>query len=125
MLDSLVPFEVYRVRTSTIGTERGTKDAQLIEAASPELLQLLAGWATFARQRRREAWIVARYFRDMDSAFRAIDSCLEPGGTFVLVCGDNLVGGLHVPTSRGLTQFLTDRLGYLKMSATRDRIKRR
>jgi hypothetical protein len=125
VLDSLVPFDVCRVRNSMIGTERGTKDAQVIEGASPELVQLLTGWAAFVRQHRREAWIVARYFRDMDQAMRAIDSCLEPGGTFVLVCGDNLVGGLHIPTSRVLTQFLTDRLGYLKMSASRDRIRRR
>lgn len=125
VLDGLIPFDIAEVRNGMIGTERGSIDMRLTNTIQPDVAKLLRGWHSLIRRRPREAWIVARYIRGMESAVKAVDRCLKPGGTFVLVCGDNLVAGVHIRTSRVLTHLITSRLGYVSVSATRDRIKRR
>jgi hypothetical protein len=64
---------------------------------------------TCAIQSPRSEAVVHRYLHDMGHAFDNIRDCLECGGTFVLVCGDNLIGGQRIRTWQVLTEMLTER----------------
>lgn len=45
----------------------------------------------------------------MGRAFDIVQRCLEPRGTFVIVCGDNLVGGAQIQTWKVLQRMLERR----------------
>jgi hypothetical protein len=73
---------------------------------------------------RRLAAVVHRYVYDMGLAFETFESCLEPGGICVIVCGDNLIGGIRIPTWRVLERLLTQR-GFILFDRFRDSIQDR
>jgi hypothetical protein len=76
------------------------------------------------RSDSRLAAVVHRYIHDMGIAFDAIQLGLEPGGVCVIVCGDNLIGGVRIPTWRILERLLTDR-GFILFDRFRDSIQDR
>lgn len=125
ILEGVLPFDASLIQASMIGTERGVTDLAAANRCRQRLSRSVPGWRSFAREKPRHAWIVARYVEDMRRAFRTIDRYLMPGGRFVLVCGDNLVGGLHIRTSNLLGELLSRELGYLLQTTHRDRIRRR
>jgi hypothetical protein len=45
----------------------------------------------------------------MGLAFDNIKRCIEPNGTIVLVCGDNLIGGVRIRTWHLLKEMLEER----------------
>jgi hypothetical protein len=60
----------------------------------------------------------------MASAFRAIKRAMCPGGTFVIVCGDNLIGGKRIVTWRVLNEMLVE-LGFAFFDSFEDTIRNR
>jgi hypothetical protein len=60
----------------------------------------------------------------MQRAFKTMRSLVQPGGTVVLVCGDNLIGGRRICTWRVLNTMLED-LGFKLFESFGDRIRNR
>jgi hypothetical protein len=60
----------------------------------------------------------------MAIAFAAIKRSMMPGGTFVIVCGDNLIGGRRIVTWKVLNEMLTD-LGFTLFDSFEDTIRNR
>jgi hypothetical protein len=80
--------------------------------------------AYLERHRIELAVIVHTYLQRMASAFRAIKRAMCPGGTFVIVCGDNLIGGKRIVTWRVLNEMLVE-LGFAFFDSFEDTIRNR
>lgn len=106
LLEGVLPFSVAAIRERFIGTERG----DLLDGVSEEHLETarssVRGLRQLERSDIRKSAIIHRYFYDMAHAFDACIACIRPGGVFVLVCGDNLVGGLRIRTWKVLSEML-------------------
>ena len=72
----------------------------------------------------QKATVVHRYLRDMGVAFLTIRGLLQPNGTLVVVCGDNLVGGIRIVTWKALNLML-EGLGFEAFDRFDDRIRNR
>ncbi len=98
LLEDVLPFKVREVRERFVGTERGRLlegvPRQSIErdfALVPELKRLKA-------RDPRLCAVVNRYLYDMDNAFDAVKEKLDDDARLVVVCGDNLIGGIRLCT---------------------------
>jgi len=124
VLEGVLPFDVKSICDRFIGTERGA----LLDCVSQEVRnrnrKQIQGLVELEKRDMRKASIVHRYFHDMARAFDAISPCISPGGSFILVCGDNLVGGLRIPTWEVLGRMLNTR-GFRLYDRFRDRISDR
>ena len=108
VLEGLLPFRVSDLRESFIGTDRG----KLLTRVPPDALDrhrsmFLSVSRLEARSDRLSA-VLHRYLHDMDCAFSRIREALVPHGMLVMVCGDNLLAGLRVPTWKLLDRLLVD-----------------
>jgi SAM-dependent methyltransferase len=110
-LERLLPFRVDDLRTRFIGTERGDLLSGVPEAVIESNFRAVPCLRQLERRDLRLAGVVHRYLHDMGKAFDNVRDCLRPGGCFVLVCGDNLVGGLRIRTWQVL-QRMIERLGF-------------
>jgi DNA methylase len=124
-LHDLLPFDLADVEHRLIGTERGIMDGSAVRRMQSRYGAWVPGWDRLCQKKPREAWVIARYLADMERAFRNLDRHLCKGGKVVLVCGDNMIGGLHVITWRLLNAMLEERLGYVVCGRYFDRIRRR
>jgi hypothetical protein len=70
------------------------------------------------------AIIVHTYLNRMSTAFKAIKKAMRPGGTLVIVCGDNLIGGKRIMTWKVLNEILID-LGFRIFDSFEDTIRNR
>jgi hypothetical protein len=59
----------------------------------------------------RRAYVVYRYFVDMEANFREVRRVLRPGARYVVVVGNNLIRGREVPTHRYLMS-VAERAGF-------------
>ncbi len=109
LLEGILPFSTEDLRERFIGTERGN----LLRGISSEMLasniDAVPQLKALERVDARLAAVVHRYFHDMARAFDILRDCLESRGNLVLVCGDNLVGGIRIPTWRVLQCLLEER----------------
>jgi DNA modification methylase len=80
-----------------IGTEvvRAADYQHLHRYGLPALDELVADLYSLDRRR---AYIVHRYFVDMERNFREVRRVVRPGGRYVVVVGNNLIRGREVPT---------------------------
>jgi hypothetical protein len=124
LLEGLLPFDIESINTLFIGTERG----ELLKHIKSEDIKahrsLLPQLSKIEGTHPRQAAIIHRYLYDMGKAFDAVKSCLAPGGTFVIVCGDNLVGGYTIETWQLLNCLLENR-GFVLFDSFGDDINRR
>jgi DNA modification methylase len=98
LLDMVPPGQpLAEAKRSHIGTEvvRAADYRTLHLYGHPPLDEQLE--ELFAIDRRR-AYIVYRYFTDMERNFREVRRTLRPGARYVVVVGDNLIRGREVPT---------------------------
>lgn len=106
LLEGILPFRVDSIKERFIGTERGNL-LQAVPADTREAhCSIVANLKDLERADERLAAVVHRYLRDMSIAFCFMKRSLQPGGCLVLVCGDNLIGGLRISTWRVLEQLL-------------------
>ena len=109
LLESLLPFNACNIQHNFVGTERG----DLLESVTPNVIEenyrMLPLLNNLEKSHPRLSAVVHRYFSDMGLAFDSLKKCLLPDGKFVLVCGDNLIGGLRVRTWQLLTAMLEQR----------------
>ena len=124
LLEGLLAFRVKDIQERFIGTERGDLlagiSAEQIERQRERIPQI----KKLARKAPRSEAIVHHYLYDMGNAFDIIKNCLKHKGTFVLVCGDNLIGGVRIRTWQILRDMLIER-GFKLFDSFTDLIKDR
>ncbi len=108
-LEGVLPFSVANVKERFIGTDRGSLLLDIPDEEMKRQRDHLPQLVALGRKSPRSAAIVHRYLYDMGKAFDNIKKCLEKNGTFVLVCGDNLIAGKRIRTWQVLTDMLTER----------------
>jgi hypothetical protein len=109
LLEGLTPFRINQLRGNFVGTERGALLDEVPTATRERNVQLVPKLRVLESRQTRLAHVVHRYLCDMAHAFNHVQQCLAPKGCLVLVCGDNLVGGLRIQTWRILQRLLEDR----------------
>ena len=125
LMDGVPPFKKPAdISGLFIGTERG----ELLEAVQDDVrerhLGLVPQLQRLTREHPRLAAVVHRYLSDMEIVFDKIAHVLLPNGTLVVVCGDNLVGGLHIRTWEVLNHMLVTK-GFALFDTFSDRIVNR
>ena len=124
VLEGLLPYRAEELRDRFVGTERGKLEGDLEEEDWSFVREFVDDFAVLEKQRRRLAAVVVRYFRDMSIVFDEVAKCVTKGGTMVVVCGDNLVGGVRIDTSAMLDRIL-ERRGFSMVESFADRIRDR
>ena len=98
LLEDVLPFKVRDLREHFVGTERG----QLLERVSQESIEknfaLVPELRCLQTSAPRLCAVVHRYLYDMGNAFDALKETLERNACLVIVCGDNLIGGIRIRT---------------------------
>lgn len=124
LLEGLLPFAVQDVMSRFIGSERGL-DRSVVDSDQAATHRTLVPQLTYLERNRMElAVIVHTYLKRMSTAFKAIKKAMRPGGTFVIVCGDNLIGGKRIITWKVLNEML-DNLGFTLFDSFEDAIRNR
>jgi len=124
VLEGILPFEIQQIKDQFIGTERGVHTPESPPSESQRLMKFLPAFGRLARRSPRGAAIIRRYFSDMDQALRTMCDILEPQGTLVIVCGDNLVAGEQIRTWRAIAD-MVEELGLELFDLFKDPIKDR
>jgi len=124
VLEGVLPFAVDHVRERFIGTERGN----LLAGLSPDRLEFNRSIDPAIRRLEqsdpRLAQVVHRYLCDMSTSIEVMKRCLPKNGRLILVCGDNLVGGLRIRTWKLLRKIIEDH-GFALFDMFADRIQDR
>ena len=124
LLEGILPFKVEEVRDRFVGTERG----RLLEGVPRESIErdfsLAPELKEIEARDQRLCAVVNRYLYDMDKAFDAMKGTLDDDARVVVVCGDNLIGGIRVRTWRVLHAILKEK-GFVLFDRFRDPIRDR
>lgn len=124
LLEGVLPFRVGRLRERFVGTERG----RLLESVPGESIErdlaVIPALGELKIRAPRLGAVVHRYFYDMGNAFDTVKGILGDSACLVVVCGDNLVGGVRISTWRVLHAILEDR-GFELFDRFRDPIRDR
>lgn len=124
LLEGLLPFTVEDVRSRFIGSERGLNRSVMEGDHASTHRKMVPQLAYLERNRVELAVIVHTYLQRMSTAFKAIKKAMLPGGTFVIVCGDNLIGGKRIITWKVLNEMLVI-LGFTLFDSFEDTIRNR
>ena len=123
-LEGLLQFRVRSIRDRFVGSERGSNisvtprwQRSINREVAPEVVEIES-------KSRHLAGVVHRYLYDMSAALETTAGCLGQDGELILVCGDNLVGGVRICTWRAL-RMLLERCGFSMYDSFRDRIQNR
>ena len=108
-LEGILPFNIANLRERFIGTERGNLINGILKESLVQDFKRVPGLYLMEQRDSRLASVVHRYLSDMDSAFDFVKQCLAPKGVFILVCGDNLIGGLQIRTFKILQEMLEEK----------------
>ena len=123
-LEGMLPFRVDDLRERFVGTERG----RLLEGVPRESMEincsLVPALLELTTRDPRLSAVVHRYFHDMSSAFDVVSSLMRDEGCLVVVCGDNLVGGMRIRTWAVLDKLLQTK-GFSLFDRFSDRIRDR
>lgn len=57
---------------------------------------------------KKRAFVVYKYFEDMKQNILEIHRILKPGGHYVIVVGDSVIRGVHIPTNQYLSEIAID-----------------
>ena len=124
LLEDVLPFKVNDVRERFVGTERG----RLLEGVPGESIERdLALVPVLKRLKARSprlCAVVHRYLYDMDNAFDVVKERLDHDGCLVVVCGDNLIGGMRIRTWNILHAIIKEK-GFVLFDRFRDPIRDR
>jgi len=124
ILEGLLPFRVEELCTRFIGTERG----DLLAGIPQEILNLnydaLPSLRVLDQRTPRLASVVHRYLFDLSRAFDNVKHSMGHKAQFILVCGDNLIGGIRIRTWQVLQQML-ERKGFTLFDTFTDPIANR
>jgi SAM-dependent methyltransferase len=124
LLEGLLPFSMELLRDQFVGTERGDLGARVSNSIREWNLAHIESLGVLERTHPHQAAVIHRYFADMHSALRSFRLSLRTGGKLILVCGDNLIGGIRIPTWDLLERLAQD-IGYSFVARFGDQIARR
>ena len=124
LLEDVLPFRVSDVRERFVGTERG----RLLEGVPRESIErdfaLAPELGRLKARAPRLCAIVHRYLYDMANAFEAVKRTLDDDARLVVVCGDNLIGGMRVCTWKVLHAIVEEK-GFVLFDRFSDPIRDR
>ncbi len=123
-LEGVMPFNVSDLKERFIGTERGDLLSGISFGQLQRQRESVPQTKALAKNSPRAEAILHRYLSDMGNAFDTIQQCLDKRGTFVLVCGDNLIAGRRIRTWQILADMLVGR-GFKLFDSFTDRIEDR
>lgn len=125
LLDGVLSFDLHALKGRFIGTERQLPPKSVVtDEAANRRRRMCAELLKIEARNAKTAIVVHHYFAQMERALRAIIAALKPRGSLVIVCGDNLVAGVRVPTWRVLNRLIADEGCHL-ISVRADRIRSR
>lgn len=124
LLEDILPFRVSDIRDLFIGTERGELLRGVPTDFADECFRLVPGLDLLVAKSPRLGSVVQRYLFDMSRSFFNASRFLTSGGTLVVVCGDNLVGGIRICTWSVLRSLL-HLAGFTLRDSFRDEIRNR
>lgn len=107
-LEGILAFEVGDIQQRFVGTERIGGVFPLSAASYSYNNELVPRLVEVESRSRHLAEVVHRYLYAMFRAFSNISKCLRPDGRLIVVCGDNIVAGVHICTWDVLTKMLLD-----------------
>ena len=109
LLEDVLPFKVSNFRERFLGTERG----QLLHRVPQESIErnytFIPELTYLKDSAPRLSAVVHRYLYDMGNAFDAVKETLEQNACLVIVCGDNLIGGIRICTWDVLHRILEEK----------------
>lgn len=121
VLEGLLPFSVDSIKGRFIGTERGLAKSMLEGKGAIEREKLVPGLRNLQKTKPHLACVVHRYLDDMDKVVNSLKSCLLPDGVLVVVCGDNLVGGMRIRTWKVIGAII-EKYGFSRFDRFGDKI---
>jgi hypothetical protein len=124
VLEGVLPFAVSDLATKFIGTERGNLLAGIEDDEIATHNTMLPSLRSLDRHSPRLGAVVHRYMSDMNQAFANMKKMLRKNACVVLVCGDNLVGGMRIKTWSVLKTML-ERQGFTMFDMFADQIANR
>ena len=124
LLEGVLPYKVSDLIHRFIGTERGVEREVLYGKCAVDRRRLVPELVYLEKHREDQAVVLHRYLQDIAGAFRTIKSLVIPGGTVVVVCGDNLIGGRRICTWQVLNKML-EQMGFTIFDSFGDRIRNR
>ena len=124
MLEDILPFKVSKLRERFVGTERGRLLERVSEKSIDRDFALMPELERLAISAPRLCAVVHRYLYDMRNAFDVIKETLKHRACLVVVCGDNLVGGVRICTWKILHAILEEK-GFTLFDQFSDRISDR
>ena len=98
LLEDVLPFKVREVQERFVGTERGRLLERVPRQSIERDFSLVPALERLKTRDPRLCAVVNRYLYDMDNAFDAVKEKLDDDARLVVVCGDNLIGGVQIRT---------------------------
>ncbi len=113
LLGSIPPADMHSHERTYYGSERVSaqdyRDVHSVPASWSSAAYLNAAIESVHAGEPKRAYIVYKYFTQMNTAIGAMLDAVRPGGHVVLVCGTNRVKGVSLDTSGRLVGMATDR----------------
>lgn len=106
VLENIIPFKVDDLQYRFIGTERGQLMARIAKVEIKRHYDVMPELRKLTEVSPRHAAIVHRYLHDIGKAIAVISKVVKPNGTCVIICGDNLVGGMYIRTWKALNALM-------------------
>lgn len=123
-LEGLIDFVTKKLSRQFIGTERGELLSRLNADDFARNREFFPRLRVMEQERKQHAAIVHRYLFDMRHAFSNIRQRLKNNGTLVVVCGDNVIGSVHVKTWKILNRIISS-IGFEEFDRFSDEIRAR
>ena len=124
LLEDVLPFKVREMRERFVGTERGSLLERVPRESIERDFSLAPELECLKARDPRLCAVVNRYLYDMDNAFDAVKATLDNDARLVVVCGDNLIGGVRVCTWKVLHAIVEEK-GFVLFDRFRDPIRDR
>ena len=124
ILESIIPISVEDLQYRFIGRERGRLMTGISSAEVAEHYRLVPELCRLTDVSPRHSAIVHRYLHDMSRAMKTIAGMVKRGGTCVIICGHNLVNGVHIRTWKALNA-LMEHNGFSQYDSFSDTIQNR
>ena len=124
LLEDMLPFKVREMRERFVGTERGRLLERVPRDSIERDFSLVPELEDLKARDPRLCAVVNRYLYDMDSVFEVVKGTLEDDARLVVVCGDNLIGGVRVCTWKVL-HAIVEQKGFVLFDRFRDPIRDR
>jgi hypothetical protein len=88
--------ELTGIRTESVGTERGDKEA----LENEDIQTIIAGLKLSPKLRGRDEAVLARYIDDMHVAISEVARVLSSTGRAIYVVGENTISGTFIPNAK-------------------------